>query len=371
MDVLLAATDPRLTRWQGRLASFVAILLCTAPPGFVSARAQIAMSVGNYGQNFDVLGTSAANWTNDTTLPAWYSAKGDGDSTNYLADTGSNTAGGLRSYGGAGSHNPADRALGSLAASGITYAYGARFLNDTAVTQTNITVSYTGEQWRSGSTTNAQTLAFAWAVGSSPITNAIAAVTWAAFPPLDFVSPNLSAATASLDGNAASNRRVFAGSVLTGVAVAPGQELFLRWLDVDDGGFDNGLAIDDLLVSFGTNPPTGNSPPLITTQPQSQTIAAGADVTFTVAATGRPSPTYQWQLNGASLTGETNSSLTLLGVTTNHAGVYTVALTNAAGFTNSQPANLTVFPAVSGFSLLTYNTHGNFINDWTTNSPQV
>ena len=95
MDVLLAATDPRLTRWQGRLASFVAILLCTAPPGFVSARAQIAMSVGNYGQNFDVLGTSAANWTNDTTLPAWYSAKGSGDSTNYLADTGSNTAGGL------------------------------------------------------------------------------------------------------------------------------------------------------------------------------------------------------------------------------------------------------------------------------------
>ena len=81
--------------------------------------------------------------------------------------------------------------------------------------------------------------------------------------------------------------------------------MFLRWLDVDDGGFDNGLAIDDLLVSFGTNPPAGNSPPLITTQPQSQTVAAGTEVTFVVAASGQPLPAYQWQRNGTNLTGET------------------------------------------------------------------
>ena len=371
MSVLLAEIDQRLPHWRGKLALFVATLQCVVGPGFGSARAQIALSGGSYSQNFDSLGSAAANWTNDVTLPAWYSSKGNGDSTNFLADTGSSTAGGIRSYGVAGVNSTSDRALGSIGASAITYAYGARFINDTTVVQTNITVSYTGEQWRSGTAATAQTLAFAYAVSSSPITNSFSAATWIPFAPLDFVSPNLSAAAAALDGNVATNRQFFDRIVLAGVAVAPGQELFLRWLDVDDTGFDNALAVDDLIVSFGTNPPAGNSPPAITTQPQSQTVAVGADVTFTVAAKGNPPPAYQWQRNGTNLNGETSASLTLLGVTTNQAGAYTVALTNAAGFTNSQPASLTVFPPVPGFSLMTYNTHGNFVSDWTTNSPQV
>ena len=155
---------------------------------------------------------------------------------------------------------------------------------------------------------------------------------------------------------------------LAGITVAPGQELFLRWLDRDDPGSDRGLALDDLTVTFSGAPA---SAPVITTQPQSQTVAVGTAATFVVGATGQPLPAYQWQRNGTNLTGETSSTLTLPEVTSEQAGAYTVALTNAAGFTHSQPANLTVFPAVPGFSLLTYNAHGNFISDWTTNSPQV
>jgi sugar lactone lactonase YvrE len=82
--------------------------------------------------------------------------------------------------------------------------------------------------------------------------------------------------------------------------------------------------------------------PQITTQPQSQTVTAGATVTFTVAATGVPAPTYQWYLNGTAITGATSSSFTLYSVQTTSAGSYSVTVTNSAGSVTSNTATLTV-----------------------------
>jgi endonuclease/exonuclease/phosphatase family metal-dependent hydrolase len=48
-----------------------------------------------------------------------------------------------------------------------------------------------------------------------------------------------------------------------------------------------------------------------------------------------------------------------------------VAATNTAGSTNSEPATLTVRPFAETFSLVTYNAHGNGVEDWSTNSAQV
>jgi len=338
-----------------------------------SVPAQITISAGSYSQNFDSLGSANATWVNNATLTGWYSSKGTGDSTNYFADTGISTAGGIHSYGVAGISNATDRALGSIGATSITYAFGVRFINDTATTQTNITVLYIGEQWRSGSVAISQTLAFSYAVSSSPITNSFSAAAWVNFPALSFVSPNLGATQSALEGNSSTNRHVFNNIILTGVSVAPGQELMLRWLDVDDGGFDSGLAIDDLTVTFNggtSNPPAA---PFILTQPASQTVTAGDNVTFTVQATGNPLPSYQWQFNGTDLTGETSSTLALTGVTTNQAGDYRVVITNATGSTNSAIATLTVLPATFAqtLSILTYNVKGNGANDWSTNAPQV
>ena len=56
------------------------------------------------------------------------------------------------------------------------------------------------------------------------------------------------------------------------------------------------------------------------------------------AQTGTPAPTYQWQFNGTNLAGATGAILSLTTVTTNQAGTYTVGITNAAGWTNSDPA---------------------------------
>jgi hypothetical protein len=86
----------------------------------------------------------------------------------------------------------------------------------------------------------------------------------------------------------------------------------------------------------------GDFGPGILTQPQSQSVASGPNVTFGVTARGLPLLTYQWQLNGIPLPGETNSLLQLLAVTTNRVGNYRVVVNNPYGAASSQEALLAV-----------------------------
>jgi hypothetical protein len=82
--------------------------------------------------------------------------------------------------------------------------------------------------------------------------------------------------------------------------------------------------------------------PSIVGQPQSQTINAGANASFGVMATGSRPLTYQWQFNGVSLAGATNSGLILASVQPTNAGTYSVVITNAYGSVTSSNAQLTV-----------------------------
>jgi len=78
-------------------------------------------------------------------------------------------------------------------------------------------------------------------------------------------------------------------------------------------------------------------------------VTAGANVTFTVAATGTPTPTYQWRKNGANLSGATSASLMLTNVGIADAGSYDAIATNAAGSATSTAATLIVqtLPAIT------------------------
>jgi fibronectin type 3 domain-containing protein len=88
----------------------------------------------------------------------------------------------------------------------------------------------------------------------------------------------------------------------------------------------------------------------ITNEPASQTNSIGANVSFTVGAVGYPVLTYQWQatnsatggftnlVNGGSISGATNATLTLTGITTNQALAYQVIVTNYQGSVTSSPA---------------------------------
>jgi hypothetical protein len=68
--------------------------------------------------------------------------------------------------------------------------------------------------------------------------------------------------------------------------------------------------------------------PAFTTQPLSQTILAGAAVSFTVVATGAPAPTIQWRINGANLIDGMQASGACAGATV--AGASTASLTLTA-----------------------------------------
>src|SRR5208283_4293956 len=87
---------------------------------------------------------------------------------------------------------------------------------------------------------------------------------------------------------------------------------------------------------------TVTAAPVITTQPVSQMVGAGSSVTFTVVAGGTPAPTYQWQFNGAAISGATSASYTINSVAAGNAGTYTVVATNSAGTVTSSGAVLTV-----------------------------
>ncbi|MDB6109636.1 MAG: Immunoglobulin I-set domain protein, partial [Pedosphaera sp.] len=93
---------------------------------------------------------------------------------------------------------------------------------------------------------------------------------------------------------------------------------------------------------------TVNLPPTITTQPASQTVAAGTNVTFGVAVSGTAPFTYQWRRNGTNLTdggqlsGAAGAVLSLGNIQSSNAGNYSVVVSNVAGSATSAVATLTV-----------------------------
>jgi len=97
--------------------------------------------------------------------------------------------------------------------------------------------------------------------------------------------------------------------------------------------------LDDVTFTPGTTPAG------ISTQPVSQTIAAGSSVTFSVAATGTPPLAYQWFFNGTIISGATSSSLGLNDVQLINAGSYSVAVSGTSNAVVSSNAVLTVSPS--------------------------
>ena len=83
--------------------------------------------------------------------------------------------------------------------------------------------------------------------------------------------------------------------------------------------------------------------PTITTEPASQTVTAGQTATFTVVATGAAPLSYQWNKNGAAISGATSSSYTTPATTSSDNGAqFTVVVSNSAGSITSNAATLTV-----------------------------
>ncbi len=87
---------------------------------------------------------------------------------------------------------------------------------------------------------------------------------------------------------------------------------------------------------------TSSTAPVITTQPQSITVAQGNPASFSVTATGTPPLSYQWRKNGTNIGGAVSSTYTIASAAPADAGNYSVVVTNSAGSATSNNAALTV-----------------------------
>ena len=107
--------------------------------------------------------------------------------------------------------------------------------------------------------------------------------------------------------------------------------------------------VHKFITGFSTTLYLPVDPPQITHHPTSQLdVVPGSTMKFTITAAGGGDLTYKWQWDGADLdslpgvSGETTSTLKIDNVKKKHKGTYTCIVSNAAGPTPSNPAQLTV-----------------------------
>lgn len=82
--------------------------------------------------------------------------------------------------------------------------------------------------------------------------------------------------------------------------------------------------------------------PTITSQPQSRVVPAGSSATFSVEASGIPSPTYKWYWNGEPLSPGTSASILVSTAQFDWTGAFHVVVSNSRGSVTSSKAFLTV-----------------------------
>jgi predicted extracellular nuclease len=215
----------------------------------VAASSPLSLGAAGCVESFD--GLAAGNGA--TSLPpgaAFYesgtSSAADGS---YAAGDGSSNAGDVYSY---GSSAGTDRAFGTLLSSSLTPILGVVVRNDTDTTITSLGVAYRLEQWRLGSTGRNDQLTFSYSTSTTALTGG----TYTSVTALNGNGPLSSGTVGLRDGNATGNLANVSGSI-TGLSVAPGGTLLLRWVDLNATGSDDGLAIDDLtLTPNGAATPT-------------------------------------------------------------------------------------------------------------------
>lgn len=228
-----------------------------AAASLAGANAQVLYTTGNYTQNFNgLLNSGSGTWTNNSTLTGWY-AQTDATAsiTTIAANTGSTTTAGLYSF---GSTSASDRALGyaptnaffgNAPSSGYV---GVRIQNNNAFALTAFDLSYTGEQWRLENGAAAGTLTVQYKVNATGITDATG---WTTISALTFTSPKTTGTTGALDGNAAGNFSNLTAAGIS-VSVAAASNIFFRWVDANDSGNDQFLAVDNVVFSAVPEPKT-------------------------------------------------------------------------------------------------------------------
>ncbi len=259
-----------------------------------------------YTQDFDTLAKSG---TSNVVPAGWdFAESGSNANTTYSAGTGSSNTGDTYSF---GSLDSSERAFGGLQSGSLIPTIGASFTNATGETITALRIEYTGEQWRLGATGRADRLDFQLSTDATSLTTG----TWTDYDALDFSSPTTSGTVGALDGNASANRTAI-GYTISGLNIPNGATFWIRWLDFNVSGSDDGLAIDDFAL---TPNPAGvylSINDVSVTEGQSGTTlatftvslsapASAGGVTFDIATQDNTATTADNDYLARSLTGQT------------------------------------------------------------------
>ena len=101
-----------------------------------------------------------------------------------------------------------------------------------------------------------------------------------------------------------------------------------------------------IACSSNSSTPEGAASPSITSQPTSLTVLAGQTATFTVGARGATPLSYQWQKNGAAISGATSASYTTPPTSGSDDGSqFRVVVSNSTGSVTSNSATPLTLPA--------------------------
>lgn len=195
-----------------------------------------------YTQNFDGLASGTSTVLTGS-LAGWaISESGSNANTSYVADNGNANAGNTYSYGTTGS---ADRALGALASGSLESRWGAQFENNTGLVINQLLISYIGEQWRFGGGRSTQDhIVFEISTNATSLNNG----TWTAVTALDYLSSNIAGNAGSRDGNNSTYKTGVNGTV-SGLNISAGSTFWIRFVDENITGNDDGLAIDDFSLT--------------------------------------------------------------------------------------------------------------------------
>ncbi len=123
---------------------------------------------------------------------------------------------------------------------------------------------------------------------------------------------------------------------------AAAAEAELKFLGSTPAG-DHTILLDNVVVL-----PDAGSKPYLLAQPTAASVAVNGSVSFSVAAVGSGTLTYQWKKNGQVVSGQTGDTLNLDNLAAADAGDYTVEVKNSTGTTSSGAAHLNVLEAITG-----------------------
>ena len=236
---------------KATLTHILANLICMIGISFPNyGKAQIEMiHTGSYSQNFDILISSgSAAWTDTSTISGWYWQYQIQDQyKTYSATDGTDVSSGKKSFGLTGN---SDRAMGIVPDKIYPFTMGLTLQNKSSTTISQVSISYTGEQWLNGGYSSPQPLLFGYRIVSTldPIFTSKSG--WTTVADLHFNSPKYGSPSTILNGNLPENSTIFKDISLSGISIPPNSYLQIRWHKETTTNKSHDLAIDDVTIKW-------------------------------------------------------------------------------------------------------------------------